>query len=322
MACKPSGRIFPGAAALLCALLLATYLVPSARAQSETGTSSAGLFYEVSGAGDPLVFIHAFSVDRRIWEPQVAAFQNRFRVIRYDLRGHGRSAAPSGPSTSYEDLRSVLDALGINRATLVGLSAGTEVATDFALVYPDRVARLVLAAPGLGGYVLPPLTWAQGVFQAAAAGDAERAATLWAETPIMAMRKNVAAASTVTSLVMSNSRLWTFRRTEQRLSPPAIKRLSEIKCPVLVIVGDQDLVHVKDVASLLTSGIAGAKLVTVPGAGHIVNLDAPAPFNDAVAAFLNSQLPKTQRPTRSSWELGVAKLGVSFFNNPSLRVCL
>jgi pimeloyl-ACP methyl ester carboxylesterase len=256
------------------------------RAQAVSGTSSAGLFYEISGSGEPVVLIHAFSVDRRMWQPQVAALEDRFRLVRYDLRGHGKSAAPSGPYTSYDDLRSVLDSQGIERASLVGLSAGAEVAVDFALVYPRRVARLVLAAPGWGGYVTPPLPWAAPVFQAAAAGDPEGAAKLWAETPIMAMRKNLSAASTVTSLVTSNSRLWTYRRSEQRLSPPAIKRLSEIQCSVLVIVGDQDLAHIKEIADLIVQGVARGKRVTIPGAGHIVNLDAPEAFNEALEAFL------------------------------------
>jgi pimeloyl-ACP methyl ester carboxylesterase len=122
-----------------------------------------------------------------------------------------------------------------------------------------------------------------------ARGDPERAAKLWAETPIMALKRNPAASAPVTSLVMSNSRLWTFKRTEQPLSPPAAKRLSEIKCPVLVIVGDQDLPHIAEVAGVLAKGIPGARLVTVPGAGHIVNLDAPEPFNEAVAAFLGGR---------------------------------
>src|SRR5439155_1074430 len=162
------------------------------------------LFYEVSGTGEAVVLIHAFSVDRRMWDPQVAALENRFRVIRYDLRGHGKSASPSAPYANHDDLRSVLDALGVNRATLIGLSAGAEVATDFALAYPDRVARLIVASPGLSGYVPPPLTWTQPVFQAAGAGDAEGAAKLWADTPIMALKNDLSAASTVRDLVMAN----------------------------------------------------------------------------------------------------------------------
>lgn len=269
-------------------LVLSTVFPATVRAQSApaSGTTAAGLFYEISGSGDPIIFIHAFSVDRRMWEPQVAAFQNRFKVVRYDLRGHGKSVPPTEPYTGYDDLRGLVDTLGIQKATLVGLSAGSELAINFAIAYPDRIARIVLAAPGLGGYTVPPLPWFRPVFEAAAAGDPERAAKLWADTPIMAMRSNPAATETVTSLVMSNWRLWTFKRTEQPLSPPAVKRLSEIKCPVLVVIGDQDLPHIKDVGTLLTRDIANAKLVTIPGAGHIVNLDAPGPFNEAVAKFL------------------------------------
>lgn len=274
---------------VLAAILSAALPAACVSAQTVTGTTTAGLFYEVSGSGDPIVLIHAFSVDRRMWEPQVAAFESRFRVIRYDLRGHGRSVAPTEPYTGYGDLRALLDTLGISRATLVGLSAGAEIAINFAIAYPDRAAGLVLASPGLGGYALPPLPWARPVFEAAAAGDAERAANLWADTPIMAMRTNLAATETVTRLVTDNWRLWTYRRTEQPLSPPAVNRLAEVTCPTLVIVGDGDLPHIKDIARLLTNTVAHAILVTIHGAGHIVNLDRPVLFNEAVAAFLEQR---------------------------------
>lgn len=259
-----------------------------ARAQPVTGTSGAGIFYEASGKGEAVVFIHGFSLDRRMWQPQIAALESGFRVIRYDLRGHGKSWAANAPYAPYEDLRSVLDALGLTRATLVGLSAGAEVATDFALAYPDRVARLVLAAPGLSGYVpSTPLTWMQPVFQAAGAGNVERAATLWLDTPIMALRGDITSDSLVREIVMGNSRLWSYRTNPaQPLKPPAIKRLAEIKCPTLVIVGDQDLPHIKEIAGLLASGIGGATLSTIPGAGHLVNLDAREPFNQAILSFL------------------------------------
>jgi pimeloyl-ACP methyl ester carboxylesterase len=274
--------------AALVLVLLLLLLPAAASAQTTTGTTAAGLYYEVSGAGDPLVLIHAFSVDRRMWAPQVAALERRFRVIRYDLRGHGNSAAPSEPYAPHDDLRSVLDALGVARATLVGLSAGSTLAIDFAIAYPDRVRRLVLASPGLNGHVpSPPLTWTQPVFQAAGRGDTEDAAKLWAATPIMAVHGDPAAAATVKALVMSNLRLWTFRTNPARpLTPEAIARLAEIKSPTLVVLGGKDLPHIKEIADLLARGVAGARLVTIPGAGHIVNLDAPDAFNKALAAFL------------------------------------
>jgi len=268
------------------------FLVPAiALAQATTGTSSAGIFYEVSGAGEPVVLIHAFSVDRRMWAPQIALLEKRFRVVRYDQRGHGKSDGPSAPYAQHEDLRSVLDALGIDMATLIGLSAGATTATDFAIAYPNRVMRVVLASPGLSGYVpSAPLTWTQPVFKAAGAGDATGAASLWADTPIMALRNDLSAAATVRDLVMSNTRIWTYMANPvQPLNPPAIKRLSEVKCPALVILGEQDLPHIKEVAGLLVNGIAGARLVTIPRAGHMVNLDARDAFNQAVESFLSGR---------------------------------
>lgn len=260
----------------------------TAGAQVTSGTSASGLFYEVSGAGEPIVLIHAFSVDRRMWLPQITALEGRYRVVRYDLRGHGKSEGPSAPYSPHEDLRSVLDALFINKATLIGLSAGAPIAADFAIAYPDRVARIILASPGLSGHVpSTPLTWTQPVFKAAGSGDAEGAARLWAETPIMALRSDLNAATTVKELVMSNARLWTYRTNpQQQLTPPAIGRLSEVKCPTLVILGEQDLPHIKEIAGLLAKGIAGARLVTIPLAGHMVNLDARDAFNQAVDKFL------------------------------------
>jgi pimeloyl-ACP methyl ester carboxylesterase len=89
---------------------------------------------------------------------------------------------------------------------------------------------------------------------------------------------------------MSNRRLWTFRTNPARpLTPPAISRLAEITSPTLVVLGDRDLPHIKEIATLLARGVAGARLVTIPVAGHIVNLDAPGAFNTSVSAFLTGR---------------------------------
>ena len=232
------------------------------------------------------MLVHAFSVDRRMWAPQVTALEQQYRVVRYDLRGHGQSAAASVPFKAYDDLRDVLDTLKIDRATIVGLSAGSEVAINFALTYPLRVTRLVLAAPGVTGFKTPPLTWFGPVGEALGKGDAETAAKRWADTPIMALHTNKAAAATVTGLVVDNAKIWTMTRLEQPLAPPAIDRLPEIKAPTLVIVGDQDLPHIREVAKLIADRVPGARLITVPGAGHIVNLDTPGPFNSALTSYL------------------------------------
>ena len=100
----------------------------------------------------------------------------------------------------------------------------------------------------------------------------------------------LSAAPTVRALVMSNVRLWTFKSNpSQPLMPLAINRLAEVRCPSLVILGEQDLPHIKDVAGLLVKGIDGARLVIIPRAGHIANLDAPQAFNQALDSFLASR---------------------------------
>ena len=110
------------------------------------------LYYEDCGRGPVVVLIHGGNTDRRMWDAEFDGFSQRFRVVRYDVRGFGRSRGRAVPYASHEDLKALLDSLGVARADLVGLSLGGRIAIDFALQHPDRVRRLVLAGPGLSGF--------------------------------------------------------------------------------------------------------------------------------------------------------------------------
>jgi 3-oxoadipate enol-lactonase len=102
----------------------------------ETGTADvngARMYYEVVGEGEPLVLVHAGIADSRMWEAQITAFADRYRVIRYDMRGFGRTQIVEGPFSHHEDLRSLLDFLGLDRANIVGCSMGGGAVLDFAL---------------------------------------------------------------------------------------------------------------------------------------------------------------------------------------------
>ncbi len=265
-----------------------------------TGTSPAGLAWELSGAGDPVVLLHGFSVDGRMWDPQMAALRERFRVLRYDLRGHGASAGFAGPYAAHEDLRDVLDAAGVDRARLVGLSAGAQIAIDFALTWPDRVTALVLASPGLGGYVArDPFDWMRPVMTAAQAGDALEAARSWAETPMMAVPSDAAGDSLMRAMVMDNAGLWLIATNPaQALDPPAIARLAELRVPTLILVGERDLPDIHRVADTLATCVVGAAQRALPDAGHMVNLAAPAAFTDAVLRFLSAPPSPPATPSR------------------------
>ena len=111
------------------------------------------LYYEMAGAGDAVVFLHGFTLDTRMWDDQFERFAEQYHVIRYDLRGFGQSAVPTdAPYAHFDDLKALLDALGIEQAHLVGLSKGGGVALDFALAFPTYVRGLVLIDSILGGF--------------------------------------------------------------------------------------------------------------------------------------------------------------------------
>lgn len=273
---------------LVVLLAAGTLLLPAPEllAQPLSGRTPGGIHYEVSGEGEVLVLVHAFSLDRRMWAGQVGAWEGQFRVIRYDLRGHGLSAPPSAPYRGLDDLRELLDHLGVSEASFIGLSAGAELAVNFALVHPGRVRRLVLAGPGLGGFRAPPMPWFAPIGEALAAGAHERAAALWAASPMMRLHRAVADTARVAGWARENWRLWSYQRLERPPEPPAIDRLGELRSPVLVVVGERDEPHIHEVARLLQAGVRGATLVVVPGAGHLVSLDAPGEFNRLVDRFL------------------------------------
>src|SRR5688500_13479244 len=116
------------------------------------------LVYETAGAGPPVVLIHGFTLDHRMWDDQMPAFAERHRVVRYDLRGFGASApfVPDEPYTHADDLRALMTHLGIGRAAVVGLSMGGWAALEFVLTYPESVSALVLVDSALRGYQYAP----------------------------------------------------------------------------------------------------------------------------------------------------------------------
>ena len=138
--------------------------------------NGAKIYYEVAGAGHPLVFVHAGIADSRMWNDQFQSFAEKHQVVRFDQRGYGKTTMVAGDYSYLEDLRGLLDYLKIDSAYLVGCSLGGRVITDFALEYPKMVDALVLVGPGLSGYNVegePPSQFAE-IEKAEAAGDMER----------------------------------------------------------------------------------------------------------------------------------------------------
>lgn len=246
----------------------------------------ARLAYNVSGhgpRGKAVLLLHAGIADRRMWDGQVTAWAARRQVARLDFRGFGETQAEPGRVAHHADAVAVLDAAGVSEAVVVGASMGGAVAVDLVLTYPDRVRGLVLSASALNGAEFTdPATfdgW-RDAGAAAEAGDFSRAAEVEA-----AMW--VPDATTDVQRLVVEMLLPTYQRDEpdEQPVPDAAERLAEIDVPTLVVVGERDRPDILRFADRLAAEIPAARLLTLPGVGHLPNLEAPEAFNAAMAEF-------------------------------------
>jgi 3-oxoadipate enol-lactonase len=258
------------------------------------GVGGTHLCYDLQGTGPVVVFLHGFSLDLRMWDPQVPAFLSKYRVLRYDLRGFGRSDLPDPevPFRSTEDLRRLLLALGLPRVHLVGLSAGGAVALEFAIEHPEIVERLVLVDSARAGFAWDPkLTEAWDRVEAVARTKGVDAAhPLWLDDGMFGTARKVPELRARLEEIVGQYSGWGWLHASPReaMDPPASGRLGEVRAQTLVLVGEDDLPDFHRIAGLLSEGIPSAKLVKVPGAGHMLNMEAPEEFNRLVLEFLDA----------------------------------
>jgi 3-oxoadipate enol-lactonase len=246
----------------------------------------AKLHYDVAGTGPPLVLLHGGLWDGRLWDDQMEAFVARFRTVRPDFRGFGRSDPAEREFNLTEDLVTVLDEEGIDRAAVVGLSLGGYVALDIALARPDRVTRLVLVGAGVTGFD----DWSDRIQRHREQTDAAVKGGDLAE----AMELDLGLWCPLRSGDDERQR----RIARENLNAPlaeeladvfeqeAIGRLGEIRVPTLVLVGDRDVPEMLQLAEILTTGIPGARKVVLEDADHIPNVRKPKEFNELVLGFL------------------------------------
>ncbi len=265
---------------------------PATPASGMAPVDGGNLYYELLGEGAPVVLIHGGNLDHRLWDDQFELYAREFRTIRYDVRGYGRSSSKDVPHRGYEDLRALLRHLEIPSVHLIGLSLGGRIAVDFALEYPEMVDSLVLVGPGLSGWPFSSEThsFIGAILEAARAGDAERAAELWLESPYMAPAMEIPELRPrLRKLALDNSRLWTEGYQERRLTPPAVERLAEIDKPTLLVIGSRDVPDIHQIVEALEESIPASRKVTIEGAGHLPNMERPEEFNEAVLDFLRQQ---------------------------------
>ena len=252
--------------------------------------SGIALDFDLVGRGPTLVLIHALGVDRRMWRRQVPIFAVSHQVVAYDVRGHGLSDKPVGPYTLEalaDDLHGLLDALGIERASLLGLSMGGMIAQTFALAYPEQVDRLILADT-TSEY--PPegrRQFAERARLVEASGiDPIVPATLerWFTPEFRADEED--AVEEIRKIVLAADPMGYAGACHAVSRVDLTGRLGEIRCPALVLVGEHDPGTPVAAAARIQAAIPGARLEVIQGASHLSNVARPDAFERIVLAFL------------------------------------
>lgn len=248
------------------------------------------LYHEVSGKpdGPTLLLSNSLASTLHMWDPQMATFERHFQVIRYDSRGHGKSAAPDGPysiETLTADAIGLLDHLGIARTNFCGLSKGGMVGQRLATLHPDRVDRLVLC--DTASYMGPAELWEGRIEQAQGQGMAaivDATIDRWFTAPFQAADPE--AVAKVRAMIL-NTPVAGFvgccraiQAMDQRESVKAVT------APTLVIVGADDPGTTPDMARAIQERIAGSRLTILPEAAHLSNIEQAARFDAAVLEFL------------------------------------
>lgn len=252
----------------------------------------ARIYYQDDGTGECVILIHGFAMDTRIFDMQFERFAERFRCVRYDLRGFGKSDLPTGQYSTLDDLRIMMDRLDIERACIVGLSLGGSLAVEFTLTCPERVTGLVLAGSTLRGYpysddYVKEFLYYRKIARRQGIGVAQ--SKMLGNPLLRSIARRPELFVHVEAMIRDYSGFhWLAHDPHRVFYPPAIERLGEIACPVQIIMGQNDIDDLQGVATRLVRQIAHARHTVLPGVGHIVNMEAPQRFNEIVLAFLDS----------------------------------
>jgi 3-oxoadipate enol-lactonase len=247
--------------------------------------------YVIEGEGPWLTMSHSLASNLAMWDEQAKLLSRKFKVLRYDTRGHGGSSAPPGPYTLEQladDAKALFDALGIRQTHWVGLSMGGMIGETFALRHPGFFRSMVLADTTARRPPNAEEMWGERIRIAESQGmDALVEGTLgrWFTEPYRQSRKDVM--ERIGNQIRSTPVAGFVGCCHAISKVDVLDRLSEIKCPVLVIVGEEDHGTPPEMARAIHANLPGSELVIIPRAAHFSNVEQEKAFNDAMMAFLD-----------------------------------
>jgi pimeloyl-ACP methyl ester carboxylesterase len=286
----------------LAVIAAAILLLGSGRAESqmkntklESGMAAVNgtrLYHEVQGEGRPIVLIHGGLVDRRMWDDQFAVFAKTNRVVRYDLRGYEKSDRPTAAFSHIQDLYQLLKFLKIQKAAVIGLSLGGQIAIDFTLVYPEMVEVLIPVSSSMTGFPFKSsdefIAQHENVAKLTQANKQDEAVeALLKMSYFIPYVQGSDIQKRMRPMLKDNLATWMAPTATQWPAPTAYERLEKIGVPTLIIVGDKDTSAILDCAEYMIQKIPGARKTVIPDTAHHLNMEKPAEFNRIVLDFLS-----------------------------------
>ena len=267
-------------------------------------TGSGELAVEVAGRGNPVLLVHGWGVDRRMWAHQATAFRRHFTTITYDRRGSGQSTAPADHALELEDVDAILDELKLKATGIVGMSQGGRVAMRYAITRPARVTGLVLQGAPLDD-APPPLAGDASVLPIARLtdllrrGDRTGLVRELSQHPLMnAGERRVQVQAEIDAMLKDyrGEDLLRFATTPAEIEPLRAADLAAVQAPTLVITGSNELLWLRRVADRIARNIYGARRRVIRGGGHFVNMTHTGDYNRCVVEFLvNTTRPWSER---------------------------
>lgn len=248
------------------------------------------LYYEECGTGpDAVILLHDGIAHSAVWDDVWPTFCKQFHVIRYDRRGYGRSPVATTWYSETEDLATLLRSRKIKSAILVGSSHGGELSIDFTIQYPNLVKQLVLVGAVLSGFPYTDHFLNRGMANSAPfeKGDVAKGLSNWSQDKYLLAPGHEAAQQHLLAILTANPQDMTHADFA-RPTIPSLSRLSEIRVPTLILVGDADIPDVHAHAGAIEVGIAGSKRVIIGDSGHLMYLEKPEEFSRVVILFIES----------------------------------
>jgi pimeloyl-ACP methyl ester carboxylesterase len=262
-------------------------------------TDGARLRYRDEGRGPPVLMVHGWTLDLEMWEPQVSALRDTFRLIRFDRRGFGLSSGRPSVVQDIADLGALCDRLAIERIALVGMSQGARAAMGFALTAPERVSCLILdGPPDYGRNPLAsdedvPLNYYRDVVRARGMTAFRRE---WAAHPLLSLKTGDPRMHEILNAMIMRYPGNDLVEPVAAAEAPGFPLTDAIDIPILVITGDQDLASRTQAADHLAGRLRKATRAVIPAAGHLPNMDNPNVYNTVMRKFLEQHaVPPTSQ---------------------------